>query len=73
VKTILKYSLLALALSLMAAPNARAHEDPVKPRPTPEPKTAPEVDPSLAISGLALLAGSLSVAHARRSKRVAGN
>ncbi len=64
-KAILKYSLLALALSLTAVPSARALDGP---GPTAVPRTAPEVDPSLAISGLALLAGSLSVAHARRSK-----
>jgi hypothetical protein len=62
-KTILKYSLLTLALSF-AVPSARALD---RPRPVSS-HTAPEVDPSLAISGLALLAGSLSVAHARRSK-----
>ena len=69
-KTFLKYSLLALALSLTASTSARAGGfDPFpKPEPKPIPKTAPEVDPSLAISGLALLAGTLSVARARRSK-----
>lgn len=60
-KSILKYSILAVSLSLTAIPSARADKN--KPA-----KTAPEVDPSLALSGLALLAGSLSVAHARRSK-----
>lgn len=61
-KPILKYSLLVLALSLTAVPSVRAHDH------DPHRRTAPEVDPALAISGLALLFGSLSVAHARRSK-----
>jgi len=67
-KTILKCLLLALALSLTASTSARAGGFDPFPKPTPTPKTAPEVDPSLAISGLALLAGTLSVARARRSK-----
>jgi tartrate dehydratase beta subunit/fumarate hydratase class I family protein len=60
-KTILKYSLLALAFSLTTVRIAHA-------APTTAARTAPEVDPSLAMSGLALLVGSLSVARARRSK-----
>jgi len=64
-KTFLKYSLLAMALSLTASPRAHAGDTP---RPTAAPKTAPEVDPTLAVTGLALLAGSLSVVRARRSK-----
>jgi hypothetical protein len=78
-KTFLKYSLLVLALSLTVVPSAFGgpHSPPPPPPPNPphqgpppppRPTTAPEVDPSLAISGLALLVGSLSVAHARRSK-----
>ena len=63
-KTILKYLLLSVSLSLTATPSAYAG----KPHPGPSPVGAPEIDPSLAISGLAFLAGSLSVAHARRSK-----
>ena len=61
-----KHLLLALLLLLTAVPRAHAHKPP--PPPKPEPKTAPEVDPALAVSGLALLVGSLSVANARRSK-----
>jgi hypothetical protein len=64
-KSILKYSILAVSLSLTAIPSARADRN--KPTPGHE-RTAPEIDPSLALSGLALLAGSLSVVHARRSK-----
>ena len=63
-KAILKYSLLALALFLSIAP--RAHAAPTST--AVPPRTAPEVDPTLAVTGLALLAGSLSVARARRSK-----
>ena len=64
-KPVLKYSLLALALSL-AVPNANAFDHD---RHKHDAKTAPEVDPSLALSGLALLVGSLLVARARRSKK----
>ncbi len=68
-KAILKYSFLALALFLSIAPRAHAAPGPTAPKPTPTaPKTAPEIDPALAVTGLALLAGSLSVARARRSK-----
>jgi hypothetical protein len=71
-KTILKYSLLALVLSLVVAPSAHAKP---KPEPSPDrghensgPQTAPEVDPALATTGLALLAGSLALVRARRPK-----
>ena len=63
-KMMQKHLLLALLLLLTAVPMAHAHKTP----PKPEPKTAPEVDPALALSGLTLLAGSLVVARARRSK-----
>jgi hypothetical protein len=61
-KTALKYLLLSLPLALAAVPSAQAIN-----WPTPTPRTAPEVD--LAIGGLVLLVGSLSVVYARRSKR----
>lgn len=64
-KAALKYFIPAVALFLLIAP--RAHAGP-KPTPAPVPKTAPEVDPALAMTGLALLTGSLAVARARRSK-----
>jgi hypothetical protein len=68
-KSILKYSILAVSLSLTAIPSAHADRDKDKDKPTPgHERTAPEIDPSLALSGLALLGGSLSVVHARRSK-----
>jgi hypothetical protein len=38
-------------------------------KPTHNDRTAPEVDPGLALSGIALLGGSLTVLRARRSKR----
>lgn len=64
-KMMQKHLLLALPLLLTAVPSAYAHKKPPEPD---TPKTAPEVDPALAVSGLALLVGSLSVANARRSK-----
>lgn len=64
-KTCLKYALLALGLSLTAG--ISAHAQPISS--VPKPTTAPEIDPSLAVSGLALLAGTLSVSRARLLKR----
>jgi hypothetical protein len=76
-KNLLKYSLLGLALTLSISTNAHAggwHWGPPKPPPPPPPpppkcNTAPEVDPSLAISGFALLAGTLTVVRSGRTKR----
>jgi hypothetical protein len=79
-KKYLKLSLLALALVLSISPSAHAYggglfpwlplPKPPPPPPRPHgPTTAPEVDPSLAISGFALLAGTLTVVRSRRSKR----
>jgi LPXTG-motif cell wall-anchored protein len=70
----LKYSFLGLALAVGAS--AAAHADPWRhydlpkpqPLPMPERKVAPEIDPSLAISGMLLLGGSLAVLRARRRK-----
>jgi hypothetical protein len=67
-KTILKYSLLALVLSLASASSAHADGGDNKNNKDKGKKSAPEIDPTLAVTGLALLAGSLSVAYARRSK-----
>ncbi len=70
-KNFLKYSLLALALTLTfnssakAEPRGRDHHEPPICK---EPNTAPEVDPSLAIGGLTLLAGGLTVLRTRRQK-----
>ena len=64
-KIAFKYSLLVLALTLGSSIAAHAHYKEGRPQ-TPPP--APEVDPSLAISGITLLAGTLTVARARRRK-----
>lgn len=65
-KTALKSSLLALALAVAVSPMAQAkHHDP---KPNDPPNTAPEVDPSMAFAGLALLGGTLTVLRSRRSK-----
>jgi hypothetical protein len=55
-KNLLKYALLALVVALVGSTAAYA---------TP---AAPEVDPAMGISGLALLAGALTVLRGRRSK-----
>jgi len=69
-KAILKYSFLGLVLLLTFAPGAHAGPRPVPapPPPTKNSKAAPELDPALAMTGIALLAGSLSVARARHSR-----
>jgi hypothetical protein len=74
-KTVLKYSLLVLALGLFVNQSAKADPngwgsgwgDGWNPQPDP-PKSAPEVDPSLAISGLTLLGGTLTVLRSLRRK-----
>jgi hypothetical protein len=51
--------------------NPRYHYDPPRPQPRfpkQEPRTAPELDPSLSISGILLLGGSLTVLRARHRK-----
>ncbi len=75
-KNSLKYALLGLALSLSVSTNAHASgwgwgppKLPPPPPPPHGPVTAPEVDPSLAVSGFALLAGTLTVVRARRTRR----
>ncbi len=70
----MKYSVLALALSLSVSAKAHAHgDDRHHPPPPPPPpskcggdRVAPEVDPSLAMGGLTLLGGTLTVLRARR-------
>lgn len=47
-------------------PSSPSHRDPDPGHG--HPREAPEVDPSLAISGFSLLAGTLTVLRARRSK-----
>jgi len=72
-KMLLRYSFLALGLALGAS--TAAHADPSwwqpSPNPTPNnpsPSEAPEVDPSLALSGLSLVAGTLVVMRSRARK-----
>jgi hypothetical protein len=64
----MKYSLLALTLGLVVSTVASADPWDKKPKKNHDPDTpsAPEVDPGMAMSGLALLAGALTVVRARR-------
>jgi LPXTG-motif cell wall-anchored protein len=57
-KNLLKYSLVVLGLALSTCASAYGMAF----------KRYPEVDPSLAISGLTLLAGTLAVLRVRRKK-----
>jgi hypothetical protein len=70
-KKLIKYSLLALGLVLAVSTSAHAQgpecgRGPQGPQPV---NSAPEVDPSLAVSAMALLGGSLTVVRARRRKQ----
>jgi len=67
-KSALKYSILAsaLALSTSTLAHARDRDEHFQPQRPVCGNTAPEVDPSLAISGLMLLGGSVTVLRARR-------
>jgi hypothetical protein len=74
-KKLLKYSSLVFALALYTSSYAHAeslwdilfgnHNPPSHQNP---PQRAPEVDPSLAIGGFSLLAGTLTVLRARHRK-----
>jgi hypothetical protein len=67
-KKLLKYSFLVLALGLgmiTAAHAAPTSTTSSVPKPT---SKAPEVDPSLAIGGISLVAGTLAVLRARLHK-----
>ncbi|RXS93033.1 hypothetical protein [Silvibacterium dinghuense] len=66
-KRFLKPSLLALGLMLGASTAAHA-DPPWWQNPQPPTPTAPEIDPGLAVSGITLLAGTLTVFRARRRK-----
>ena len=86
---LLKYSVLALALALGSSTYAHAECVTVAsggllgdilnwlfppPPPNHNPKNqAPEIDPSLAMSGFMLVGGTLTVLRSRRSKRPATN
>ena len=59
-KNLLKYTLLVLGLALATCASAHGMVF--------FKGGAPEVDPSLAVSGLTLLAGTLAVLRVRRSK-----
>jgi hypothetical protein len=80
-KSLLKSGLMTLVLSLGASTLANAHGDrhPAPPPPPPppppvcDPPSAPEVDPGMAISGLTLLAGTLTVMRASRRKQLGAN
>ncbi|MGA9243941.1 MAG: hypothetical protein WBW03_18395 [Silvibacterium sp.] len=66
-KKLLKYSFLVLALGLGMI--TAAHAAPTSTTSTvPKPSTAPEVDPSLAMGGISLVAGTLAVLRARCHK-----
>lgn len=57
-KNLLKYTFVILGLALATCASAHGMAF----------KQAPEIDPSLAVSGLTLLAGTLAVLRVRRSK-----
>jgi LPXTG-motif cell wall-anchored protein len=79
-KTLLKYSLLALALAFSTSAfaqqggwnggggNGGGWNSPPPGCPPPNNNVAPEVDPSLALSGFTLLGGALTVLRSRRRK-----
>jgi hypothetical protein len=72
-KNTLKYSMLALLVVFGTSTLAFARDNRQPPPPPPppthcDPPSAPEVDPSLAISGLTLLAGTLTLARVARRK-----
>jgi len=73
----LKYVLLIMLLTLGASTAANAYPEwPPHPHPHPypitpvypNPRQAPEIDPSMAIAGISLLAGTLTVFRVRRRK-----
>jgi LPXTG-motif cell wall-anchored protein len=68
---LLKHSTFALAAALSLSTLAHADHKRHEPPPPPDrqdPNTAPEVDPSLALGGLTLLGGTLTVLRSRRSR-----
>jgi hypothetical protein len=66
---ILKFALLTLLLAVGGNAAAHAAVPCASTNPNCKPtKTAPEVDPSLAVVGVSLLAGTLTVLHARKRK-----
>ncbi|MBB6146667.1 hypothetical protein HNQ77_004646 [Silvibacterium bohemicum] len=69
-KKLFRYSTLAVGLALGTGVMAHAYDRPWPHDPGPghEAPSAPEVDPSLAFSGITLLAGTLTVMRARKRK-----
>jgi hypothetical protein len=74
-KKLLNYALLTLILAFGASIAAKADPKgglppckPDGPSACTQPKSAPEVDPGLAVAGISLLAGSLTVMRARSRK-----
>jgi hypothetical protein len=66
-----RFALMSLILVFGVSTVAKADcpwWDPWCSPPPKKPAPAPEIDPSLAVSGLALLAGSLTVLRARKRK-----
>jgi hypothetical protein len=80
-KNLLRYSLLALAITLAASTSAHAEgiigeifgglfgpPPPPSHKNPPSTHTGPEVDPGMAITGFSLLAGTLTIMRTRRAK-----
>jgi hypothetical protein len=77
-KNLLKFSLLTLALVLVSSPLVHASgpgfghgPDPRNPPhhdPGPSTPSAPEVDPAMAMSGIALVAGAVAVMRMNKRK-----
>ena len=65
-KKTLKYSFVVFAFALGLS--TAAYAGPVSSVPKPSPKAAPEVDPTVVVSGLALLGGTLAALRMRRRK-----
>lgn len=61
-KNLLRYALLMLGFAILLCASAPAALG------GPRPPKQPEIDPSLAISGITLLVGSLAVLRGRRKK-----
>jgi hypothetical protein len=67
-KNILKYALLTSILAFSGSIVANAVPTYTHREPSARMNVAPEVDPALAIIGISLLAGTLTVMRARRNK-----
>lgn len=71
-KTFLQYSVLVLALAMGTSTRAHAREheghEPPQTKNPPCDNVAPEVDPSMAITGFSMLGGTLMVLRSRLRK-----